>query len=65
MRNGREGRLVVLFDDEARYLARLVGNNVLVKERGQRQIGKHMLGGDTLFLRVCGKAGQLIATAQW
>jgi hypothetical protein len=24
-----------------------------------------MSGGDTLFVRVCGKAGQLIAAAQW
>jgi hypothetical protein len=49
-------------DDEASYLAGLVGNNVLVKKRRKRQVGQHILRGDTFLARVCGKAGQLIAT---
>src|SRR5262245_26424749 len=64
MRDSSEGLLFVRVHDKARYLTGLVRNYLLMKERRQRQVGERKLGRDTLFVRVRGKSGQLIAAAQ-
>jgi hypothetical protein len=63
VRDRRESRGVVAVDDQPRDLVGLVGNDGLVKEGAQRQVGQRDLCGDALLARFGGDAGERIAAA--
>ena len=62
--DGRKRGPVVRVDDKARDLVGLVGNDVVVQEGRQRQIGEGILRRDSLFAGLGRDAGQLVAAAQ-
>ena len=67
MRDRREGRRVMAVDDEARDLVGLVGNDGLVEERRERQVGERILRGDALLAGLaprCRPAGRRCAAAR-
>jgi hypothetical protein len=63
VRNRREGAGVVTVDDEACHLVVLVGDDRLVKEVRERQVGERHLRRHPLFGGCGGDAGEAIARA--
>ena len=62
--DGREGGGIVRVDDEARDFVGFVGDDLLVEEMRQRQIGEGELRGDALLGGCGGDAGELVAGAR-
>lgn len=64
VREGFERRRVVAVDDQPGDLVVLVGDQDVVQESGQRDVGEHPLRGGTLAVRVRGAPGELV-TRSW
>ena len=63
LRNRRKCRDVVRIDNEPRDFVALVRHNRFVEKALQRRISQRYLRGNTLFLTVRGKTGELVAGA--
>ncbi len=64
VRDVGEGDGVVGVDDQARDLVRLVGDDQVLQEGPERQVGQDVAGDDALLGAACGDAGELVAGAK-